>query len=408
MLKITTSEKTYTLNDCNVFYGYDNLSDLINSLSILDPTGYLKERRKIAWTAYFHISREYSDEIRKMYFTIFEIASIVREMNFRYINMAYALPSIISNVNTSIQLSWRDNKISLKTPIHIELESNLVEEIKKDINVKINDKEITVTENDREIKNSFDLYQITGVRDFYIISRFRYNSGKIVIDIDLEFYPSNKGINREISIEELNRVLRVTAKEVNEKSIGSHSEFEEFMISIVESLIEPLIIGVRENVSELLGLKEMVYIPPSKPFMLNAEESALNAQEVAQIFLDKCEMAINRIRSGKLNFSENEYTSYLPGLKIEGGLIEYNGKSIAISPYNIKALATIILELSSIKENAIVFLEAPEEYIIDEDRRMILNILDTVLKNGNKIIVHTWSRSMKEMLESLCKENRYL
>jgi len=408
MLKITTSKKTYTLNDCNVFYGYEDLSDLINSLSILDPTGYLKERRKIAWIAYFHISREYSDEIRKMYFTIFEIASIVREMNFRYINMAYALPSIISNVNTSIQLSWKDNKISLKTPIHIELEFNLVEEIKKDINVKINDKEITVTENDREIKNSFDLYQITGVRDFYIISRFRYNSGKIVIDIDLEFYPSNKGINREISTEDLNRVLRVTAKEVNEKSIGSHSEFEEFMISVVESLIEPLIIRVKENVSELLGLKEMVYIPPSKPFMLNAEESALNAQEVAQIFLDKCEMAINRIRSGKLNFSENEYTSYLPGLEVDGGLLQYNGKSIAISPYNIKALATIILELSSIKENAIVFLEAPEEYIIDEDRRIILNILNTVLKNGNKIIVNTWSRSMKEMITSLCKENRYL
>jgi hypothetical protein len=403
MVKITTTKKTYNLEDCNIIYGYEDLSDLIDSLSILDPTGYLKERRKIAWKTYFHLSREYSDVIRQMYFTIFEIASIVREMNFRYINMTYALPNVIENVGTSMKLQWKDGKISFKNPIHIELESNLTDEIKNDINVRINDKEIVIPENNREIKNSFDLYQITGVRDFYVTSKFKYNNRKIIIDIDLEYYPPNKGINREISVDELNRVLRVTAKEVNEKSIGSHSEFEEFGISIVESLIEPLIITAKENISYLLGSKEVLYIPSSRPFLLNAEESALNSQEQAQIFTAKCEMAINRIHSGKMNFN-SEYSSFVPGLRVDGGIIEYNGKSIASASYNIKTLAAIVLELNSLKENAIIILDAPEEYIIDEDWKIIINLIDTILKNGNKIIIHTWNKRMKDTLMEICSQ----
>ncbi|AWR97458.1 hypothetical protein DFR86_07790 [Acidianus sulfidivorans JP7] len=382
-------------DQCVTVYGDFNADNFMKPLYILDPLGYLKIRRNLAWNLYFKISRQYSDPIRSMYFVIYEIASIVREMNFRNINMNFALPSILDKINTSLKLAWKDNTISIKDPINIEIDIDLYKMIKSSIE---NDFDIEILNQKREVKNQLDLYKLSNVKGLALVSAFSYENGKIKMQLNLNYSPPNKGLNREISADELNRILRITAKEVNEKSIDTHSSLEEFMIDLIESLIEPILSEIKENIANKLGFKEVVYIPSCRPFILNAEESALNSEEIAQLFTDSCQTAINRIRSGKSNFFENYGFEYL---KNSNGIVIYEDKPVINATKYIKSISALILELNSIKDQSLVIIENPEEYSTEDKYTLIINILKKLLEKGNKILVITYNRNFLDSLKAI-------
>ncbi|ARM76157.1 hypothetical protein B6F84_09085 [Acidianus manzaensis] len=364
-------------------------------LYILDSLGYLKLRRNIAWNLYFKISREYSDEIRSIYFVIYEISAIVREMNFRNINMNFALPSILDNINTSMKLSWKNNTLSIKDPLNVELELNLYELIKSLIG---NNFDPEIISQKREVKNQLDLYKFSNVKGLTLIASFSFENNKLKMNLNLNYYIPDKGFNREISAEELNKVLRVTAKEVNEKSIDTHSSLEEFMIDVIESLIEPILYDIKENISNKVGFKEITYIPSGRPFILNAEESALNTEEIAQLFTDPCQMAINRIRSGKSSFTENYG---LDKLKNSNGIMTYEDTPLINKDKYIRSISALILELNSVKDTSLIIIENPDEYTIKENYPLILNILKKIMEKGNKILIITYNSEFLEKLKDI-------
>ncbi|WP_148691940.1 hypothetical protein [Acidianus manzaensis] len=380
---------------CCIVYGNFDVENFMKPLYILDSLGYLKLRRNIAWNLYFKISREYSDEIRSIYFVIYEISAIVREMNFRNINMNFALPSILDNINTSMKLSWKNNTLSIKDPLNVELELNLYELIKSLIG---NNFDPEIISQKREVKNQLDLYKFSNVKGLTLIASFSFENNKLKMNLNLNYYIPDKGFNREISAEELNKVLRVTAKEVNEKSIDTHSSLEEFMIDVIESLIEPILYDIKENISNKVGFKEITYIPSGRPFILNAEESALNTEEIAQLFTDPCQMAINRIRSGKSSFTENYG---LDKLKNSNGIMTYEDTPLINKDKYIRSISALILELNSVKDTSLIIIENPDEYTIKENYPLILNILKKIMEKGNKILIITYNSEFLEKLKDI-------
>ncbi|BDC19510.1 hypothetical protein HS5_24000 [Acidianus sp. HS-5] len=384
-----------------MYYGYFDLQDLVNSLSILDPTGYLKIRRMLAWNLYFYLSRNHTDQLRNLYYVIYETSAIMRELNFRNINPNYALPSILDRVNTSMRLTWKNGEFSLKDPLNISCEINLNSEINKLIKIEVeNQGKINVNSNEIKSNNQMDLYKLSDVKGLSLESEFHYKDGKVNVIIDLKFKPENKGFNKEIQAEELNRILRITAKEVNEKAINSHEIFEDFMVGIMETLIQPFLDKYKSELAEVLGFKELLYIPAGRHFILNAEESALNNEEIAQLFSDSCQLAINRIKEGKSFF----YDSFSMPISIKGGLIFYEDSQItSLESRSIKSLATIILEVNSLRDQALIIIESPEEFLIDEDKRKVVEIIRKMMDKGNKVIIHTWDSKIVEYFKD-CTE----
>ncbi|MQL54999.1 hypothetical protein [Acidianus ambivalens] len=392
---IVNGKSKYNLdNNCQIYYGYFDLQDLVNSLSILDSSGYLRIRRMLAWNLYFHLSRNYSDQLRNLYYVIYEISAIIRELNFRNINPAYALPSILNNINTSMKLSWKNGEFSLKDPLEISCEIDLNAEINKLIKLEVEGKgKISVRENEIKSSNEMDLYKLSDVKGLSLESEFFYRDGKVNVKIDLKFKPENRGLNKEINAEDLNKVLRITAKEVNEKAINSHEFFEDFMVGIMETLIQPFLEKYKNELAEVLGFKEILYIPAGRHFILNAEESALNNEEITQLFSDSCQLAINRIKEGKSSF----FDSFSLPISVKGGLVFYEDSQItSLASRSIKSLATIILEVNSLKDQALIIMESPEEFLLDEDKSRIVNILEKLMGKGNKVIIHTWDKKFLE------------
>lgn len=392
---IVNGKGKYNLDyNCQLYYGYFDLQDLINSLSILDPSGYLKIRRMLAWNLYFHLSRNYSDQLRNLYYVIYEISAIIRELNFRNINPAFALPSILDKINTSMRLEWKNGEFSLKDPLNISCEIDINNEINKLLKIEIENKgKISVKESEIKSLNQMDLYKLSSVKGLNLESEFYYKDGKVNVKINLKFKPENKGLNKEIKAEELNKVLRITAKEVNERAINSHEVFEDFMAGIMEALIQPFLDKYKNELTEILGFKELLYIPPGRHFILNAEESALNNEEIAQLFSDSCQLAINRIKEGKSSF----YDNFSLPISIKGVLVFYEDSQItSLSSRSIKSLATLILEVNSLKDRALVIIESPEEFLLDEDKKRVVDIIIRMLEKGNKVIIHTWDKKILE------------
>ncbi len=401
-MSIIIKGKRYNLKDnCQVYYGYFDLEDLVNSLSILDPSGYLKIRRMLAWNLYFHLSRNYTDQLRNLYYVIYETSAIMRELNFRNINPNYALPSILDKINTSMKLTWKNGEFSLKDPLNISCEICLNDEINKLVKIEAeNQGKIQVKDNEIKSSNQMDLYRLSDVKGLSLNSEFHYKDGKVNIIIDLKFKPENKGFNKEIQADELNRILRITAKEVNEKAINSHEVFEDFMVGIMETLIQPFLDKYKNSLADIVGFKELLYIPAGRHFILNAEESALNNEEIAQLFSDSCQLAINRIKEGKGFFSDN----FSMPINIKGGLVFYEDSQItSLESKSIKSLATIILELNSLRDPALIIIESPEEFLLDEDKRKIVEIVRKMIDNGNKVIIHTWDSKIVEYFKD-CTE----
>ncbi|MCI2415136.1 MAG: hypothetical protein MPF33_07855 [Candidatus Aramenus sp.] len=393
-MKVSTGKMDYFLDDVTVLYG-EEVDDLVTSLSALDPTGYANLRRRVAWDLYFKASRAFSNQIREAFFALFELSAIVRELNFRFVNPSYALPSVVERLSTSAKLKWEKGRVTLKDPVEVEVEFDVAKEIGKRVKVEVDGKEVKASPTPTGEKTRLDLSRLTGVKGMFLSLDSTYDEGNLRASLNLEYVPEDRGMNKDVDVEELNKVLRVTAKEVNEKSIGSQSTFEDFMVSVAEVLVEPTISSFREELERTLGVREMVYIPPSRPFLLNASFSALTEQEVAQLFSSNCVMAMERVRRGKGVLSENSL-----GLKVDGGVVEYQGVQVTSALKWVKALATVILELASVRDRALIVIEAPEEYLTEDKRKVILEVLSREVEKGNKLLVSTWDRGMAMALRS--------
>ncbi len=393
-MKISTGKKDYFLNDVTVLYGED-VDDLVTALMALDPTGYVNLRRRVAWDLYFRASRAFSDQIREAFFALFELSAVVRELNFRFVNPSYALPSLVGKLNTSAKLKWEKGKVTLENPVEVEIEFDVVKELRKHVNLEIDGKDVKVSPSSTGERTRLDLSRLTGVKGVFLSLESAYRDGNLRASLNLEYVPMERGMNKDVDVEELNKVLRVTAKEVNEKSIGSQSALEDFMVSVAEVLVEPTLSSFREELEKALGVREMVYIPPSRPFLLNASFSALTEQEVAQLFSSNCVMAMERVRRGKGGLSENPL-----GLKVDGGIVEYQGIQVTSAPKWVRALATVVLELASVRDRALIVLEAPEEYLTEDKRTLMLELLAREVEKGNKLLVSTWDRGMEMALRS--------
>ncbi len=397
---VSTGKKDYKLDDVTVLYG-EEVDDLVTSLSALDPTGYSNLRRRVAWGLYFRASREFSDQIRGVFFAIFELSALVRELNFRMVNPTYALPSVVDRLSTSVGLKWEKDKVTLREPVEVKVDFDVVQEVRKLVKVSVDGKEVLPAPFPGRERTRLDLGRLTGVKGMSLLVDSTYQGKGLSATLDVEYLPESRGMNKNVDVEELNKVLRVTAKEVNERSIGSQSTLEDFMVGVAEALVEPSLSTFREELERYLGVKEMVYIPPSRPFLLNASLSALTEQEATQIFSGNCLLAIERIRRGKESLKENPL-----GLKVDGGVVEYQGVQVTSAPRWVRALSALLMELASVRERALLILEAPEEYLVEEKRGLLLDILRREVERGNKLLISTWERKMAEDIRNYFSSTR--
>ncbi|NON62708.1 hypothetical protein [Acidianus sp. RZ1] len=396
MTRLEIDGKTYTFENCLVLYGYHDVQNVVNSLQILDTLGYQSIRHRIAWDIYFKISREYSDDIRTLYFTIFEISSIFRELNFRNIDPSYALPSIISNIPISLKLKVENNTIYLSSPIHLSIEADLTKMLMKMIGRRLQDINLPYSS-----KVTIPLQQLTGIKDFEIILENDYNNNKININLDLKLPLYSRGLKRNFSVEDAKKILIVTANEVNSKSFDMNPIFEDFSVRLIESSIEPALSAIKDILSNESEISEIVYIPALRPFLLNAEESALSQEEIAQLFSDGCVMAINRIREGKMSFKND---NFIRELKVENKSLKYKNNSIVLAPLHVKTISAILLELLAAKDNSLVIIENPEEFLIEEDKNLVVSVLKDFLHKNNdkKLLVITGDHYIEKEIGKIC------
>ena len=331
---------------------------LIDKYKVLDQTGFNNVRNKLSWDLGFRLERNYDEVIRKLYFTIFEISSIVRELNFRNIDPTYALPPIVKDLNTSLPLKWDKKEVRLQRPLSLSVKID-------DILRKYG---INTTENVSENSLIIDLYRETGVMGLEVEVNMSIKEN-LNANVDIVYKPIERGLKRGISAEELNRVLRVTAGETNQKSISIHSQLNNVEREIIGSIIDPIL----ERFAKSMEYTDFVYIPPCRNILYSLSTSALTDEEKVQIFSEGCIIALERLRKV---------------LKDKNG-VEVHGKEIVLSedlPLNVKSLAVIkLLVLSAKGNNPLILIEYPEEFLKKEDKEELLKFLKNV--NGRIVIV---------------------
>ena len=355
---------------CKVFYGYKDLSDVIEKYKILDDEGLEAIKKRLAWELNFRLERTYGDIIRKLYFTIFEISSIYRELAFRNANPAYVLPSVVSSLNTTLELTVQDNKLKLKTPLAFSV--RVSDLIRRFTGFSI--------DNIQGNSVSIDLSKFTGVREFFLDAKMDITNGDLNAIVDLRLPLQNRGLNRDVKAGELNQVLVVTARETNQKAIGVHQQLSEVSQSLIESIIEPILYDVRDEFARREGVSEFVYVPYARPFILNATFSALNSEEEAQLFGEKCKLAVHKLRKmGEIDLGE--------GLKLtKDGKVVKDGEEV--SDPSLVSYAVLKALVKSTK-NAVIVIEYPEEYQTEEMKVKILEEIRKLAETGNVVYIVT-------------------
>ncbi|BFH72799.1 hypothetical protein SJAV_07430 [Sulfurisphaera javensis] len=359
---------------CKVIYGYDDLSEKLREYYILDPTGFTNYKKRIAFDLNFKLQRKNSEKLRNLYFTIFEISTIMRELNFRMINPNYVIPSIINKINTTLPLSWRNNEITLKEPIEIETETSFDEKTESSIII--------------------DLFELTGIKNFQIKAKVELAERKLKAKLDISLKIESKGISKSVSDEEINKLLQVTSREVNQKSLISQSQLDEIGENLIESMIEPILLREREEFERKAGFNDFIYIPSDRALLLNASESALSNEEIAQLFSEKCVLTINRIKEGIKNFKP----FFSEDIKNENGVLYWKNESITKAPPSVKSLAVIDSVLSSIKGKTLIVIEYPEEYLTEEEIDKVTRLLKK-LDEEHELIIITGNKKIKEACE---------
>jgi len=355
---------------CHIFYGYKDLSDLIEKYKILDDEGLENIKKKVSWELNFRLERAYEDLIRKLYFTIFEVASVYRELAFRNANPSYTLPSVIPSLNTTLELTVVDGVIRLKGPLLFDIRVSDV--IRRFTGFEL--------ENVSSNSISIDLSRYTGVKNFFLDAKMEVSSGNLHTEVNIKLPLENKGFNREISADELNKVLVVTARETNQKAIGIHQQLTDISQSLIESILEPILYDVREEFIKKEGVSELIYVPYARPFILSASFSALNNEEEAQLFSEKCRMTIHKLKKlGDRDLGD--------GLKLtkEGRVLKNNTEVKEPSTLSFAVLKALI----SKAKNAIIIIEYPEEYQTEEKKAEILDEIKKISETGNRVYIIT-------------------
>ena len=359
---------------CKVIYGYKDLTDEIRDYFILDPTGFNDLKRNVAFDLNFKIQRKNYEKLRNLYFTIYEIDTIIRELNFRMINPNFVLPSIINKINTSLPLTWKNGEITLKEPLIIETETQFEDKTETNVNI--------------------DLSRYTGIKNFALKTKVKLDGKVLRAELNLSLKLDNKGIDRSVSEEEVNKLLQVTAREVNQKSMISQSQLDEIGEGIIESLIEPLLEREREEFERKTGLTDFIYIPSDRATLLNVSESALTNEEISQLFSQKCKFAIFRVKEGIKKFKPY----FSSEVKVQNGVLYWKDEAITNAPPSVKSLAVIDAELSTATGRSLVVIEYPEEYLTDEEVEEVAKKLRE-LNNSHEVIVITGSKKIKEECE---------
>jgi len=360
---------------CKVIYGYEDLTEEIKKYYILDPTGFNTFKKNVAFDLNFKIQRKNYEKLRNLYFTIFELDAIIRELNFRMVNPNFILPSIITKINTSIPLTWKNGEITLKEPVVIETETQFEDITETSVNI--------------------DLSTFTGIKNFTLKAKVKLDKKILRAELSLSLKLDNRGIDRSISEEEVNKLLQVTSREVNQKSMISQSQLDEIGENIIESLIEPILEKEKEDFQRKTGFTDFIYIPSDRSTLLNVSESALTGEEISQLFSQKCSFAIYRVKEGikrfKPYFSSEE-------VKVQNGVLYWKDETIGNAPPKIKSLVTIDAELSTASGRSLVVIEYPEEYLTEEETEIVASKLRELSKEHELIII-TGNKKVKEECE---------
>ncbi|MBP1357807.1 MAG: hypothetical protein JZD40_04885 [Sulfolobus sp.] len=359
---------------CKVIYGYKDLESELKHYYILDPVGFNNFKRNIAFDLNFKIQRRNYETLRKLYFTIFEIDSIIRELNFRMVNPNFVLSSTVNKINTSLPLTWKNGMLSLREPVIIETDSDFDDEMETSVNI--------------------DLSKFTGLKNLILKAKVKLQGKKLIAELNLFLRLDNRGIDKNVSEEEINKLLKVNSREVNQKSLISQSQLDEIGEGIIQSLVEPIIEKEREEFQRKSGFSDFVYIPSDRTILLNVSESALTNEEISQLFSQKCSFALYRVKEGIKKFKP----FFSKDVKVENGVLFWGDKPIGDAPPNVKSLAVIDAELSTVSQRGFIVVEYPEQYLTEEEIEKVTKKLKE-LGELHELIIITGNKKIKEECE---------
>lgn len=359
---------------CKVIYGYKDLEDELKQYYILDPVGFKNFKKNVAFDLNFKIQRRNYEILRNLYFTIFEIDSIIRELNFRMVNPNFVLPSVINKINTSLPIMWKNGELTLMEPVIIETDSNFDENMETNVNI--------------------DLSKFTGLKNFILKAKVKLREKKLIAELNLILKLGNQGIDKSVSEEEINKLLKATSMEVNQKSLVSQSQLDEIGEGIIQSLLEPIMEREKEEFQRKTGFSDFVYIPSDRSILLNVSESALTNEEIYQLFSQKCSFALYRVKEGIRKFKP----FFSEDVREENGVLFWGDKPIGNAPPNVKSLAVIDAELSTVSRRGLIVIEYPEQYLTEEEIEKVTKKLKELVELDELIII-TGNKKIKEECE---------
>ncbi len=374
-------------------YGYEDLTNIYNSYYLLDYEGYSQIRKRVAWELASAITRESEGKLESFYMTLTTLMVFFREVSFKMVKPSRALP-LLRELGTPLPIKYEDSTVSLESPVKVEVNFDFEKVIGRILNRKV-EMDLFDVHGSREV----DGLKSISMKGLKVFLKLDYTQGKVSLTADLRVRVEDRGLDRDIKVDELRTAVGRSLKEILGGSFNIHSEFEEMVSQEMESMIEPIISAYRKRVEDETGFQEVVIVPADRASLVNVLESGISQEEIIQFVDDIRLRAMSRMRKGITEIHNLEVHDILPEkVEIQGGIIQYGNGRLSNSPLWVKSLVTMLSIIASTQPGSLILVDEPEEHLKDDDVEKIAKFLLSL--SSFKVIVSTRNKKLYDLIKS--------
>ncbi|BBG25213.1 hypothetical protein [Sulfuracidifex tepidarius] len=374
-------------------YGYEDLAKIYNSYYILDYEGYSQIRKRVGWELASAITRGSEGKLESFYMTLTTLLVFFREVSFKMIKPSKAIP-LLRELGTPLPVKYENYTVSLENPVRVEVNFDFEKVMGRIMERKV-EMDLFDVHGSREV----DGLKSIAMKGLKILLKVDYSQGKVSLTLDLRVKVEDRGLDREIKIDELRAAVGRSLKEILGGSFNIHSEFEEMVSQEMESMIEPVISAYRKKLEDETGFQEVVIVPADRASLINVLESGISQEEIIQFVDDIRLKAMSRIRKGITEIHNLEIGDLVPEkVEIQGGIIQYGNGRLSNSPTWVKSLVTMLSIIASAQPGSLVLVDEPEEHLKDEDVEKVGKFLLSL--SSFKVIVSTRNRKLYDLIRT--------
>ncbi|MCY0850782.1 hypothetical protein [Sulfuracidifex metallicus] len=375
-------------------YGYEDLRELYESYYILDYEGYSQIRKRLAWELASTLTRESEGKLESFYMTLTTLIVFFREVSFKMVKPSKAIP-LLKELGTPLPLKFENSTLSLETPIRIEADFDFQRVVGRIMGRKV-EMDLFDVQSSREV----DGLRSVSMKGLTIILKLDYSHSKVSLIADLKIKVEDRGLDRDIKVEELRTAVGRSLKEILGGSFNIHSEFEDMISKELEAMIEPILSSYRKKLEEETGFQEVILIPADRGYLINVLESGIPQENMIQFVDDIHLRALSRLRKGIDEINNLELGDLLGDkVKIEGGIVQYGKGRLSNAPVHVKSLVIMIALIASAQPGSLILVDEPEEHLKDEDVEKVGKFLLSI--SSQKLVISTRNKALYERIASI-------